>query len=96
MNPPHPRKPDPTRAMYVLIDQVRNTLPFALPATELCAGPCRGCPKKLLEYIDGELFEWEERLQKGERPTLGDLNRLGKRCRRVHDALVTNGLVKNF
>ncbi|MGL6159039.1 hypothetical protein [Microbulbifer sp.] len=86
-------KPDTTTAMRELISQVRKTLPFHLPASQLCAGPCRGCPKKLLEFLDQELEEWETRLDSGEKPTIGDVSRFGKMCRRIHAALAANKLV---
>ncbi|WP_308367318.1 MULTISPECIES: hypothetical protein [unclassified Microbulbifer] len=86
-------KPNTTAAMRELISQVRSTMPFHLPASQLCAGPCRGCPKKLLEFLDQELEEWETRLDAGEKPTLGDVSRFGKMCRRIHAALASNKLV---
>ena len=86
-------KPDTTTAMRGLIAEVRSTMPFNLPAAELCAGPCRGCPKKLLEFLDQELEEWETRLRDGEKPTLGDVSKFAKTCRRIHAALAQNNLV---
>ncbi|WP_428820363.1 hypothetical protein [Microbulbifer sp. MCCC 1A16149] len=86
-------KPDTTTAMRGLISKVRSALPFSLPAAELCAGPCRGCPKKLLELLDGEIVEWEQRLDNGEIPTLGDVNKFGRLCRKIHKAIAANGLI---
>lgn len=79
--------------MRGLISKVRSALPFSLPAAELCAGPCRGCPKKLLELLDGEIVEWEQRLDNGEIPTLGDVNKFGRLCRKIHKAIAANGLI---
>lgn len=88
------RKPDTASAMRAIIGEARRALPFHLPAAELCAGPCQGCPKKLLEFIDGELFDWTERLDRGEIPTLGDVSALGKRCRKIYAAIAKNGLIQ--
>ncbi|WKT61368.1 hypothetical protein Q2E61_04045 [Microbulbifer thermotolerans] len=87
-------KPDTVTAMRGLITEVRNTMPFNLPAAALCAGPCRGCPKKLLEYLDQELEDWEQRLDNGEKPSLGDVSKFAKTCRRIHQALAANQLVE--
>ncbi|WP_295801342.1 hypothetical protein [uncultured Microbulbifer sp.] len=87
-------KPDTVTAMRGLIGEVRSTMPFSLPADQLCAGPCRGCPKKLLEYLDQELEEWETRLDHGEKPTLGDVSKFARTCRRIHKSLAANQLVE--
>ncbi|MEX2961798.1 hypothetical protein [Microbulbifer sp. TYP-18] len=87
------RKPDRVSAMRALIGRARSSFPFSLPAAQLCAGPCRGCAKKLLEFIDLELWQWEQRLAAGEVPSFGDLAALGKCCRRVQAALAANGLL---
>lgn len=87
------RKPDRVSAMRALIDEARSTLPFSLPAAQLCAGPCRGCAKKLLEFLDLELWQWEQRLAEGAAPSFGELAALGKCCRRIRAALVANGLL---
>lgn len=87
-------KPDTTTAMRGLIAEVRTAMPFNLPAAELCAGPCRGCPKKLLEFLDQELWEWEVRLDGGEKPTLGDVTKFARTCRRIYKSLAANQLVE--
>ena len=87
------RKPDTTEAMRDLIQEVREVFPFEMPAAQLCSGPCRGCPKKLLEFIDEELTDWATSLDAGDVPSLGELQALGKRCRKIHAALASNGLV---
>ncbi|WP_207062147.1 hypothetical protein [Motiliproteus sp. SC1-56] len=86
-------KPDPRTAMALLLEEVRNTFPFDIPPARLCDGPCSGCPKKLLEYLDTQLEEWEDRLKHGEAPRLGDLDRLGRTARKVHRVLEKNGLL---
>ncbi|MBK5940947.1 hypothetical protein [Halochromatium roseum] len=86
-------KPDTRTAMYALIAQVRETLPFDAPATQACNGDCQGCSLKLLDYLDGELCGWEQRLVAGETPNLGDLSRLAKTSRKVYAVLQKNGLL---
>lgn len=87
------RKPAPADAMRQLLDQARTIIPFDIPPEQLCDGPCRGCPKKLLEYLDSELGDWEERLQHGETPRLGDVEKLARLCRKVYAALERNDIV---
>lgn len=86
-------KPDTTTAMHQLIAQVRQAIPFGLPQAQACTGECNGCTVKLLDYLDGELADWEARLAAGQRPSLGDLHRLGRTSRRVYLVLAANGLV---
>ncbi|WP_462320883.1 hypothetical protein [Halochromatium sp.] len=86
-------KPDTRTAMHALITQVRDTLPFDAPAAQVCSGECQGCSLKLLDYLDGELRGWEQRLDSGDRPNLGDLSQLARTSRKVYAALQKNGLV---
>ena len=86
-------KPDTSTAMRNLIAEVRAALPFDLPGTQLCSGSCDGCAVKLLDYLDGELADWERRLRAGERPHFGDLERLARTSRRIHKVLSRNGLL---
>ncbi|MGI9279959.1 MAG: hypothetical protein ACR2PX_10055 [Endozoicomonas sp.] len=86
-------KPNTQTAMQELIVQVRGAIPFNMPEAEICTGKCVGCPKKLLEFLDQELSDWEFRLQDEELPKLGDINRLAKTSKKVHKALTRNGLV---
>ncbi|MCE0734026.1 hypothetical protein LWH48_14750 [Halomonas sp. G15] len=90
---PRPTRPDPGTAMHALIREIRTRVPFATPGSSLCRGPCRGCSKKLLEFLDTELEEWEGRLEEGEMPRFGDLKRLEKLATKVMAALRRNGLV---
>ncbi|GAA5523676.1 hypothetical protein Maes01_00225 [Microbulbifer aestuariivivens] len=87
------KKPDTRTAIRQIIAQARETLPFSMPAAELCAGPCGSCSKKLLEYLDGEIVEWEQRLDNGEVPTLGEVNKFGRLCQKIHRAIAANGLI---
>jgi hypothetical protein len=87
------RKPDTRTAMHQLIAEVRAAIPFDAPASQVCSGECNGCAMKLLEYLDGELSAWEQRLEAGETPHFGDLSRLGNTSRKVRVALKRNGLI---
>jgi len=86
-------KPNTRIAMQNLIDEVRDTLPFDLPMAQVCNGICNGCSKKLLDFLDGELLDWQARLDAGEVPRLGDLTALGRTCRKVYRVLQRNELV---
>ncbi|WLI74500.1 hypothetical protein [Halomonas alkalicola] len=86
-------RPDLNTAMRGLIHEIRAQVPFDTPESSLCRGPCRGCSKKLLEFLDTELEEWEGRLEEGEVPRFGDLARLGRLARKVVAALRRNGLI---
>ncbi|MEA1048693.1 hypothetical protein U5801_02490 [Lamprobacter modestohalophilus] len=86
-------KPDTRTAMHELIAEVRETLPFDAPATQVCGGDCQGCSLKLLDYLDGELCGWEQRLDAGETPHFGDLSQLAKTSSKVYAALEKNGLL---
>jgi hypothetical protein len=86
-------KPDTLTAMTELIRQIRETIPFDTPESALCAGTCRGCSKKLLDFLDMEVEEWERNLESGDCPSLGDIERLAKRSEKIYFALKQNGLV---
>ena len=79
--------------MQLLIDEIRQTLPFTLDQAQLCQGPCQGCSKKLLEYLDTELAEREFALQRGIIPTFGDLKKLARTSHRIRKILVNNGII---
>lgn len=86
-------KPDAPTAMRQLIAQVRQALPFDLPEARVCDGPCEGCSLKLLDFLETELDDWEQRLDQGEKPGLAELSRLAKSSSRIHRILERNGLV---
>jgi len=85
-------KPDTKTAMRQLIGQIRTAIPFDLPEARTCDGPCEGCSMKLLTYLETEVENWEYRLDEGETPNFGDLNRLAKSAGRIHRVLEKNGL----
>ncbi|WP_461520639.1 hypothetical protein [Porticoccus sp.] len=86
-------KPDASKAMRQLIRDVRRTIPFDMPAAQVCGGLCVGCPKKLLNYLADELDHWQSCLDDGQVPRLGDLSRLGRCSQKVYSALQKNQLV---
>ena len=89
-------KPKTTVVMFNIIQQIRETFPFAMSEQELCAEICSyGCPKKLLEYIDMEITEWEKRLESGEIPNFRDIQKLSKTGRNIYRVLKKNNLVNS-
>jgi hypothetical protein len=87
-------KPNTTVVMFNIIQQIRETFPFAISEQELCAETCSyGCPKNLLEYIDMEITEWEQRLENGEIPNFRDIQKLSKTGRNIYRVLEKNNLV---
>ena len=79
--------------MRSLIREARSALPLDLSPERVCADSCRGCSVKLVEYITLEMETWEYRLDEGDIPTFGDLDRLARSCTKIHRALHRNGLV---
>ena len=87
-------KPNTTAAMNDLIAQIRVSIPFDTPMSELCNGPCTGCSKKLLDFLDTEVEEWETNIACGTKPNLGDIHSLAKTSRKIYAILKKNGLIK--
>ncbi|WP_417225782.1 hypothetical protein [Amphritea sp.] len=88
-------KPDAQTAMRILISDIRAGIPFDTPMEELCNGPCTGCSKKLLDFLDTQLEEKETEINSGHIPALGELNRLKKTALKVRTTLIKNGLIKD-
>jgi hypothetical protein len=86
-------KPDTATAMRSLIGQARSKIPFDIPDAVLCSGICRGCSRKLLDFLDSELGYWECQLDNGETPSLGDVQRLAKHSMKIYQALDRSGLL---
>ncbi|MGB2078766.1 MAG: hypothetical protein ACPHV3_03205 [Vibrio sp.] len=80
--------------MQQIIDQAKATFPLYEEDTFVCGteGNCVGCPKKLMELVDGELTYWEHALNKGQEPGFDDIRRFGKLCKNVKRGLVRNGI----
>ncbi len=80
--------------MFNIIQQVRATFPLTMTEQELCTKTCSyGCPKKLLEYIDMEITDWEQRLENGEIPNFGDIQKLSKTSENIYRVLKKNNIV---
>jgi len=86
-------KPKTPVAMQQLISQIREALPFDVPESYLCTDDCKGCSLKLLEFLDAELINWEQRLESGEKPTLGDVQYVAKLSRKIYKVLDRNGVI---
>lgn len=88
-------KPDTRTAMQQMINEVRLAIPFDAPEAQICADDtsCKGCSLKLLEYLDMELDNWQDKLNQGESPSFGDLNKLSKTSRKIYTTLKNNGLI---
>ena len=87
-------KPNTSIAMQNLIDEVRETMPFDAGEAQLCADSCNGCSLKLLEFLDMELQDWEQKLREGVEPSFGDIHKMGKTCKKIYMVLKKNGLVE--
>jgi hypothetical protein len=81
--------------MSRIIQQIREKFPFSMSDQELCTGICYGCPKKLLEYIDMESTEWQQRLENGEVPNFQDIEKITKVSRKIFRILEKNDLVSS-
>ena len=87
-------KPSTTAVMRQIIAQIRLEFPFQLGEAELCTDTCTaGCPLKLLEYMDQEIHDWEKRLDSGEAPNFGDIQKMTKTGQKIHQILAQNQLV---
>jgi hypothetical protein len=90
-------KPKTTVVMRNIIQQVRDNFPFAMTEKELCAETCsHGCSIKLLAHIDQEITEWEQRLDNGEIPNVGDIQKLSTLSQKIYKVLEKNHLVKTI
>lgn len=87
-------KPNTATAMQILITQIQTALPFDKSEHEICAGKCVGCPKKMLEYMGGELDHYQCQLNNSETPTLGEISDLARIAKKVHRNMARNDLVK--
>ena len=81
-------RPDTVTAMQTLIDQIRDALPFDQPDAYFCSGACRACSQKILDFMDEELCDAQSALDEGHKPTLGELERLAKRAKKVEKSLL--------
>lgn len=88
------KKPNTTEAMRHLIDEVKKTLPLDLSPIQACSDDCRFCSIKLIEYISSELESWEGRLNDGNKPDFGDLNRLAKSSKKIYAVMKKKGMIE--
>ena len=90
------KKPDRMTAMKELIAQVLDELPLYEPETFVCGTneSCIGCPKKLLEMVDGELTYWQSAMARGVIPQFDEIRRFGKMCNSVRRGLARNNRLR--
>lgn len=86
-------KPDRVTAMRNIIELVKADFPFDAPEAQICGDTCVGCPRKLIELVEGELLYWESYIDRGETPNFSEIERFGKLCKNVRRGLVRNGLL---
>jgi len=86
-------KPDVKTAMANLIKEARERLPFDFPFESNGEGRCEECPFKLMEFLDMDLCDWEDRLKRGDTPNLGDVHRLARDCKEIYNLLVKKGFI---
>jgi hypothetical protein len=86
-------KPDVKTAMENLIKEARATIPFKLSFSGNCEGRCDECPEKLMEYLDIDLLNWEDKLKKGIVPTITDLQILARQCKETYAVLQKRGYI---
>lgn len=87
-------KPKTPLAMQQLIGKVRDTLPFDEPENYVCTDDCKGCSIKLLEFLDEELINWEQKLAKGITPGLGDVQYVARLSKKIYRVLDKNGVLQ--
>ena len=89
------KKPDRITAMQNIIDAVKEEFPLYQEDTFVC-GPnntCNGCPKKLMEMVDGELCYWQHEINSGISPTFDDITQFAKMCKNIRRSLVRNKII---
>ncbi len=89
-------KPTTDIVMREIIQQIRIEFPFHLGEAELCTDTCTvGCPLKLLEYMEQEVIEWEQRLDNGDIPDFRDIQNMTKVGKKIHHVLEQNKLIES-
>jgi hypothetical protein len=88
-------KPTTRAAMQQLIEQIKAAMPVESNEDDLCRDSenCNICALKLLEFMNMELDDWEQRLAGGETPNFGDLKKLANTAQKVRNALKKGGFV---
>lgn len=85
-------KPNTRIAIYNLIHQARELLPFDLTEEQLCTDHCLCCRKKLLEFVEIRIIDWEKRLGNNETPKLGEVTKFARTINKVYLALTKEHL----
>jgi hypothetical protein len=85
------RKPTCTVAMQALIQEIRSTIPFGIPVSVLCSGVCHGCSKKLIDYLENEIIQWEAVIDQCDEIKLGDISKLANTSKKIYKILQKNG-----
>lgn len=89
-------KPNTRDAMQNMICEIREVIPLELSPDDLCDGECKVCALKLIEYLDMQLEDWQQRINDQQTPDFRDLSRLERTSRKIHAALVKNGLIEEI
>ncbi len=79
--------------MNELISQIRAEVIDQVNYQIICVDDCYGCPKKIIEYLIMTVESWEDKVTRGERVQLGDLNKLSKIAIKSQAALKKNGVL---
>lgn len=90
------KKPNTRTAMQSLLDEITASMPLASNQAQFCEGSCIGCPKKLAEFMAGEVEYWQCALDSGAEPHFGDLESLVKTAKKVHKALWKNEKLRPY
>lgn len=93
-NKPKTQKPDRKTAMLNIIELVKADFPFDAAEAQICGDTCVGCPRKLIELVEGELLYWESYVERGEIPNFSEIASFAKLCKNVRRGLVRNGILE--
>lgn len=77
--------------MFAVIAEARRVFPFNVPVACHCEGRCDECLFKLLELLEIDLDNWNDRLKRGEIPRSIDIQVLEGYCRDVAEVLIKDG-----
>jgi len=86
-------KPRTREAMQALLYSIEQNLPLYAPESSICQNKCLGCPKKMMQFIEGEYEYWQQMLADEETPTLGDIQNLARSTKKIHKVLRSNGII---
>lgn len=86
------RKPSTQDAMKNMIREIQRIFPFGASDAYICRDNCIGCSKKLLVFLEEEINFWQNQLEKGITPSLGDLCQLSRTTHKIGLALERNAI----